>query len=334
MLKHYGAECSQETVDAVRRAIHLPDWQFDADTPYVYNKMIPFPAMYLLFGESECREPSWERGWSQLRNMHNAHMKNGGFEANDRHYTMFHVTNLGMMLMGLESPTPRNTALNLFDLKMLLSAHLYLPGGHIGVLNTRMSKDPYHFPGVQREKDMGPVLQSLAVRSDFQCAPGNQAAHPSVVIAETLRDRRPLPRLIADRFLDKSEEHTVWWLMRSSMGSGRYPGTLSNLGEDGNLGFAWQVHTLPGGGAAMGSSYGEWAPAAGNAEGVAVRCPSCDQQFAFPYQWQPCAAGGLVEIQGSAGSCDPGEFVGQLTVGTLEGNAAEVRLPVRLTFTP
>lgn len=291
MLKEFGAGWSQSTVDAIRRAIHLPDWQFDVDTTYVYNKMIPFPAMHLLFGEGQCHAPSWERGWSQLRHAYRQHMLYGGFEANDRHYTMFHLANLGMILEGLDTPTPKSMAVNLFDLKVLLSAHLYMPGGHIGVLNTRMGKDPYYFPGTQREKDMGPMLESLAVRSDFQYAPNSLPARASVVIAEILRSRRPVPPRIRALFREKSEEHDAWWLMRSSKGSGRYPGTLSNLGESGRFGFAWQVHNLPGGVASMGSGYGEWALAAGNSEGVAVRCATCEQGFAFLYQWQPCAAG-------------------------------------------
>jgi hypothetical protein len=43
------------------------------------------------------------------------------------------------------------------------------------------------------------------------------------------------------------------------------------------------------------------------------------------------AAGGTVQLPGSAESCDPGDFTGELIVRSLEGNAPEVHLPVSLS---
>lgn len=300
LLKVHGAAWDHETREAIRRAIHLPDWEYLGNLN-VYNKSVPFPPMHLLFGEASCHAPSWQQGWDELSGMFLKHLSKGGFEANDRHYTTYHVANLGLLGF-LDTPVMREMGRSLLDLKLLLSAHLYLPGGHIGSLNTRLSGfDPYFFPGGQRERDMGPVLSALAVGDDFVYADSPVEMLPATVPATVFALRQPLAPTIRRIFLVKGEGYEAWWLERTGKSKSRMPGTWSSLGEGGADAFAWQVNVLPRGEAEIASSYGAWNQSLGNKEGVAVRCPGCEQGFAFAYQWQDCAAGDTDDAGGSIG---------------------------------
>ena len=284
LLKVHGSTWGQPTHDMLRRLIHLPAWGYLNNTN-VYNKSIQMPTMRLLFGEAACHEPSWDHAWNQLSNMVDTHLTKGGFESHDLHYTMYHLGNLGL-LHALDSSVPRDMAHALFDLKSALAAHMYLPGGELGVLYTRAT--PHFFPGTERERALGPVVAALGAGSDFVNAATPISPQGVTLLTDVVTRREPLTAPIRSLFHEKTNGYETWWLQRFARSRERYPGTLTFLGEGGGPGYAWQFDVLPGGDASIGTSYGAWVPNTGNKEGAAVRCLGCEQGFAYIYQWQAC----------------------------------------------
>jgi hypothetical protein len=282
MLKAHGAGWGRATQEALRRVIHLPNWTY-LNNLTMYNKSIPHPTMRLLFGEAACHAPSWNYGWDQLSDMFSGHLVGGGHEGHDLHYTPYHLGHLGL-LDGLDSPVPKKMARALFELKSLLAAHMYLPGGNLGVLYTRRA--PFFFPGTERERALGPVVAALGAGDDFVYANVGRALHAFTMLSAVVAARNPLAPAIRSLFLDKGNGYETWWLQRPGRSPARIPGTVAYLGEGGAQAHAWHFSVLPGGEASIGTSYGAWTAETGNKEGAAVRCLSCEQGFAYTYQWQ------------------------------------------------
>ncbi|MBN1675074.1 MAG: hypothetical protein JXR37_28795 [Kiritimatiellae bacterium] len=304
-LHRYGREWPADVKESIRALIQDGDWL--AHSRYVGNCAIDLVAAELLVGEALGNKSLWERGLANLASVCEHTMRHGAIEMNAPLYTAHDFPQL-LYLQALNDRRARSMGTILLEYVLLVQAHLWLPGGALGV---PQSRDYGGGAGDGGSRAMEPLLWLLigdpAMRS---CA---ENAYLTVVPAAAVE--YAVPETIRSIFLDKGEGYTFWTRMPAVHGRGRTPYSVNALGLEGEQVSPWQCVMLPDGIAAFGVAYG-WTMNGHVSSGVYVRRPAGG--FAILYQYQPNVTGdtddtGATRILGATGqNADPDDFQSEL----------------------
>jgi hypothetical protein len=301
-LHRYGEKWPEPVKKAVAVPIESGSWR----TPrFLGNLGIAVPVAALLAGEALGKRELFQRGAVQLSGLFDRVRRHGGKELNAPLYTGHHIPNL-IFLLDLRDTRVRAQARILLEYELLVSAHLYLPGGGLGVPQSRDYQG-----GIADGDGRGllPVLWLLTGDPELEIDVRN--AYDMVVAAAT---DYVLPSVIRSIFLDKRPGYTFRARTDAPQGRGRAPRAVYALGQGGAQVAPWQAAMLPSGRAILGIAYGAQFAVLAVTSGVEIRAP--DGTFAHLYQYQPMVPGDSDEtgsaFVGSGLDDDPDDFAGEL----------------------
>ncbi|MFP6629676.1 MAG: thrombospondin type 3 repeat-containing protein [Myxococcota bacterium] len=274
---------SQATKSALHWTVKEGNWY-----PWgrnIGNAGLPLTAMRIFVGEIMGDRELYDYGRSQLYQGRDAAVRHGLAEPMSPHYAGPTLNYLAMMTT-LRDPELRSVVENLLAYSLLISAHLYLPGGALGTPQNREKTgggiaDPDPAAGHHHINS----LNILIGDPDLPAMPD-----PIELLASDYR----VPEIIRSIFLDKRSGYTF-----------RYRGNTAQDGEK-NLGWyagrrdypslgkgipngrtvnPWQTVVLPGGRAQLGLFYGSGSWNA-NSSGVYIKA-TAPGAFSILYHYQP-----------------------------------------------
>lgn len=301
-LHRYGSSWSDAVKKVIVTPIDLGVWN---EPQFLGNLQIAVPTAALLAGEAVDDRALFQRGARQLSRIFERVQRHGGKELNAPLYTGHHIPIL-LFLMDLEDERARSQARILLEFELLVSAHLYLPGGGLGVPQSRDYQG-----GIADGDGRGllPVLWLLMGDPGLQL--DLRKAHDMVIAAAT---DYVLPSTIRSIFLEKEPGYTFRVLSDAPQSRGRAPKAVYALGRGGAQVAPWQAAMLPSGRGMLGLAYGAAFSVLAVTSGVQIRAP--DGRFLHLYQYQPMVVGDTDEagrpFRGSGLDDDPDDFACEL----------------------
>lgn len=301
-LHRYGRSWPGAVKEAIGRPITSGVWHVPH---YLDNLNIPVPVAALLAGEALDDRKLFERGATQLEAIFDRVRQKGGKELNAPLYTGHHIPNL-LFLLDLEDARARTRARILLEYELLVSAHLYLPGGGLGVPKSRDYQG-----GIADGKGRGLLPLIWLLVGDPELEVDLKSAYNMLTAAAT---DYVLPSVIRSIFLDKQPGYTFRVRVDAHQGTGRAPRAVYGPRGGGSGYVPWQAVMLPSGRAMLGVAYGLHFAALAVTSGVEIRTP--DGRFAHLYQYQPMVRGDTDEtgrpFRGAGLDDDPDDFVSEL----------------------
>ncbi|MBN1675783.1 MAG: hypothetical protein JXR37_32365, partial [Kiritimatiellae bacterium] len=303
-LHRYGHTWPSAVKESIRAMVQDATWHRHDG---VHNAALGVMAAELLVGEALGNGTLWERGLANLTAMTGKVLQSGGGEWNAPLYTAIHFPPL-LHLQALRHAGARIAARRLLEYELLLQGHLYLPGGGLGVPQSRDYAGGIADGG---DRCLVPVLWLLV--GDPEAAPYLERAYVQFLAAAATD--YTVPETIRSIFLDKGDGYTFWTQMGAVHGRGRTPYSVYSLGLDGGQVSPWQCVMLPGGMASFGIAYG-WTMNGHVSSGVYVRRPAGG--FSILYQYQPNVKGDTDHTRqtralgGTGHNANPDDFQNEL----------------------
>lgn len=260
---------ARSSVAAAVRNCHWRNWP----PSFVVNMWINLTAAKILAAEAMDDQQWFDRWKTRLRDTMFANVRrNGGLELNSPTYTGIHFSAL-LMLMDAEDPDIAAMGRILLDYEMLVTGHLSLPGGSVGVPKSRT------YAGGSRENVphyLQPALWALMGVPDLPEL--QDSRHPVALF-----DYRP-PQALRSLFVDKGDGYSYWgWTHAAALPEGR-PHSVYDFGHDDQSISPWYAVQMPGGRAMMGVSFGWRYNPLFVSFGVVTEK---NGEFSFLYQYQP-----------------------------------------------
>lgn len=300
-LHRYGADWPPAVSAAVRSAVAEPVWP---ESHRLTNLEIAIPVARILVGEATGDDAIAARGSAQLREIVAWTAEHGGIELNSPLYSSHHWVNLAF-LTEARDPASQGLARALLEYELLVTGHLYLPGGGI---SAPQSRDYAGGGADEGTRALLPLIWLLT--GDPGLSVDLRRAYPSIAIAAT--DYR-LPAVIRAIFLDKGSGYEFRARHEAQQGSGRTPHSVYRMGLNRTSGYAWHSSVLAGGRAAVGLAYGTHLSALVVTYGVYLAGPT--GHFARLYQYQPATTHDTDHLGrrlvGAGLDDDPGDFAGE-----------------------
>jgi len=247
---------SSATKDALHLTVAEANWIPEATD--ISNQRLTLTAMRIFMGKvmDDSALVAWGRG--QLHQGLERAVRHGSAEPMSPHYAGANLKYLAMMTV-LEDEELRGIVESLLGLNLLISAHLYLPGGGLGAPQNREKTggaiaDPH-------PRDDHHMINSLNILVGDPELPYAEH-HPDALLASSYQ----APEIIRSIFLDKGSGYTFRYRAHTAQEQeGASVGWYAGRRDYPSMGHAllhgqnvnpWQAVALPGGRAQLGLHYG------------------------------------------------------------------------------
>lgn len=306
-LHRYGRGWPSEIRSSIHRVVAQSHWTPPRGPRRLHNLHVALPVAAILAGEAMGDAALAQRGLRELTEIAERTARHGPIEINSPLYSAHHWTNLAL-LTSARSPRASGIARALLEYELLVTGHLYLPGGGIGAPQSRSYGGGIANPDAARG-----VLPLIWIWfGDPALAVNLDAAYTSIVVAAV--DYQP-PPVVRSIYLDKSDGVAMKLRHEAQQSKGRTPTAIYRMGKGRTRGYAWQAATLPRGSAALGFTYGANLSATLVSSGALLQKPGGG--FASIYHYQPGTTADSDHLGrplgGSGRNVDPADFISEGT---------------------